>query len=369
MPDTKQPEPPGEISGREEFARLLDEYTYHSPERGQILEGTILDIGEEEIILDVGLKRDAFVPRGDLERLDADTLRQLKIGETVKVYVLRPADQGGDLIVSINKALQASEWERARRMLESGELVQGEVVGYNKGGLLAKFGRLSGFIPQSHVVSMANIFHGGHREAKAACIGHILTLKVIEVDENRNRLVLSERAARESARKARLEGLQIGQVITGRVVGLVEYGAFIDIGDIDGLIHVSKLARGYVKEPSAVLAIGDAVTVRVDQIDVARERVSLNRAALLPDPWETVGEHYHEDDVTTGIVTRIARFGAFVALPHDMEGLVHTSQMAGILPDQLREGDEVRVRITRIDRERRRIDLSLDVTAAEEPEG
>jgi len=362
-------------TGEEElsFAELLDQYDYESPQRGQILEGEILSIDENEILVDVGTKRDAIVPRTDLDRLPAEMVESLEVGQKVLVYVLRPMDNEGNLIVSINKALQQADWERAEHLLETGEVVDAQVVGYNKGGLLATFGRIRGFIPQSHVADIPRSATGDQlRDAKNDMMGQQLKVKVVEVNRERNRLILSEREAQQTVKQQMLENLEVGSIVKGTVVGLVDFGAFVDIGGIDGLIHISNLDRRYVNHPSDVLEIGDEVEVRIDEVDTKNQRISLNRAALMPDPWDHIDETFSVGDLVTGEVTNVADFGVFVALPHHLEGLIHVSEMtsygAGTPTELIHEGEELLVRIIDIDREQKRIALSLDAVTAEEQE-
>ncbi len=356
-----------------DFADLLDNYGYEMPQRGQVLEGEILEVTENEVIVDVGMKRDAFVPHEDLERLSAETLESLKPGALVMVYVLRPADQEGNLIVSINKALQQADWQRAEDLLESGEVIEATIVGYNKGGLLAGFGRIRGFIPQSHVMDIPRGASGDKlRQLKQEMVGRKLNVKVVEVNRQRNRLILSEREARSAVKRARLAELEVGSVVEGEVVGLVDFGAFVDIGGIDGLIHISNIDRRYVNHPGDVLSIGDKVRVRIDDVDIENERISLNRAALMPDPWNSIEERYQVGDLVTGVVTNVADFGVFVALPGHLEGLIHISEMStynvGNPRELVNEGEEVLVRIIDIDRAQQRIALSLDAVTQEEQE-
>lgn len=362
-------------NGEEElsFAELLDAYDYESPRRGQILEGEILRVDDNEILVDVGMKRDAIVPRTDLDRLSDEMVESLAVGQHVMVYVLRPMDREGELIVSINKALQQADWERAEQLLETGEVVDAQVVGYNKGGLLATFGRIRGFIPQSHVAEIPRSASGDQlRDAKNDMMGEDLKVKVVEVNRERNRLILSEREAQQAVKQQMLADLEVGSVVTGTVVGLVDFGAFVDIGGIDGLIHISNLDRRYVNHPSDVLEIGDDVDVRIDEVDVKHQRISLNRAALMPDPWDEIEETFNVGDLVTGEVTNVADFGVFVALPHHLEGLVHVSEMttfgAADPTELIHEGEELLVRIIDIDQDQKRIALSLDAVTAEEQE-
>ena len=353
------------------FEELLDSYIYESPERGQILAGVILQAKQDEIILDVGLKRDAVVTRKDLSRLSEEVLKELVPGKEVQTYVLQPYSGEGDLIVSINKALELEDWSTATRLMESDEITEATVIDANKGGLLVRFGRLTGFVPNSHIESVPPATPEGRmREIKNRLVGQKLDLKVIQVETKRNRLILSERAARRAARSERLGEITIGQVIEGRVVNLTDFGAFVDIGGVDGMIHISNIDHRHVNHPSDILRVGDEVLVRIDSIDVERERIALNRKAVLPDPWQTFVEKYNVGDLMEGVVTNVVDFGVFVAAPGGAQGLVHTSRMtslgASTPRDMFREGDDVLVRIVGINPEQQHIELSIDDVSVDE---
>ena len=353
------------------FEELLDSYIYESPERGQILAGVILQAKQDEIILDVGLKRDAVVTRKDLSRLSEEVLKELVPGKEVQTYVLQPYSGEGDLIVSINKALELEDWSTATRLMESDEITQAAVIDANKGGLLVRFGRLTGFVPNSHIESVPPATPEGRmREIKNRLVGQKLDLKVIQVETKRNRLILSERAARRAARSERLGEITIGQVIAGRVVNLTDFGAFVDIGGVDGMIHISNIDHRHVNHPSDILKVGDEVMVRIDSIDVERERIALNRKAVLPDPWESFIENNNVGDLMEGVVTNVVDFGVFVAAPGGAQGLVHTSRMtslgASTPRDMFREGDDVLVRIVGINPEQQHIELSIDDVSVDE---
>lgn len=353
------------------FSGLLDQYDYRKPRRGELLEGVILNVDDNEVIVDVGVKHDALVPREDLERLDDSVLEQLVPGQDILVYVLRPSGYAGDLIVSINKALEQEDWVRAQGCLDSGEVIEADVIGSNKGGVLVSFGRLRAFVPQSHLTSIPRGASANERqEVKERLLGETLFLKVIDIDRRNNRLVMSERAAQGEARRARLAELEAGQVVTGRVATLKSYGAFVDIGGIDGLIHISELAHQWVNNPDTVLSVDDEVEVLIKQIDYERERVSLSRKALLPGPWDTVLTDYEVDDLVSGTVTSVVDFGAFVMLPSGVEGLVYVNQMSTYNISQpgdlVQKGDDVLVRIIDIDPDRKRLTLSMDAVSYSE---
>lgn len=353
------------------FADMLDSYMYDAPQRGQILGGVILEMKRDEIILDVGLKRDAIVTRRDLERLSQEVLAELKPGKEVLTYVLQPSGNDGELIVSINKALELEDWAIAQRLLDSDEVTDAKVVDTNKGGLLVRFGRLTGFVPNSHIESVPpSSSEAKMRRIKDELIGQTLQLKVIQVETKRNRLILSERAARRATRSERLAEILVGQVLKGRVVNLTDFGAFVDIGGVDGMIHISNIDHRHVNHPSDVLSVGDEVDVRVDSVDMERERIALNRKAILPDPWEAFTGRYEIGGLMEGVVTNVVDFGVFVAAPGGAQGLVHTSRMtslgASTPRDMFREGDDILVQIVGIDLEQKHIELSIDDVPGEE---
>jgi small subunit ribosomal protein S1 len=373
IPNNQDMEQSDDLDMINEFAALLDEYDYDSPFRGQILSGIVIRSDDHEIMLDVGLKRDAFVPRTDIDRLDDDVLAELVPGKEVRAYVMQPMNGDGDLIVSINKGLELEDWESATKIQEQDGIVPVTVVGTNRGGLLARYKRLTGFIPMSQLVSISRFTSDYEmNEAKNDLVDDTLDVKIIEVDRLRNRLIFSERAAQSQIQKKRMDQLTVGMDVEGRVVGLVDFGAFVDIGGVDGLIHISKLDHRFVEHPGEILAIGDEVQVRIESIDEENERISLNRKVLLPDPWETLEQHFQESDLVTVSVTNIVDFGVFVSMPNGLQGLIHVSNMQTLdttnLRNVLREGDEVLAKIISIDTDRQRIGLSIDDVSAEQQE-
>lgn len=353
------------------FEELLEAYDFDSPRTGDILTGIVLQVTDEEIILDVGTKHDAFVPRRDLDRVDNDVLEGLEPGTELKVYVLKPRGANGELLVSISKALTARDWERAAQLEAGNDTIEVRVNGFNKGGALVDFGRLRGFVPNSQLVAVPRGASTEEQEAiKSDLIGQTIPVKVIEANPRRNRLVLSEVAARRDQRQAILEKLQVGQVVQGQVVKLVDYGAFVDIGGVNGLIHISKLDWQHVNHPSDVLSVGEQIEVRIEDVDTERERISLNRQALLPDPWDNLTAACEVGDLVTGKVSSLADYGVFVELPFGVTGLVHVSEMSSYNisnpKEWANEGDDLLVRIISIDTHRKRVGLSLDQVSQDE---
>jgi small subunit ribosomal protein S1 len=358
----KQAELEKEVDGQ--FERMLEEYSFDPPKKGEIMQGEIISVDEDTVLVDVGGKRDAVVPRRDLNRLEGTELESLEQGDRMPVEVIRSSKTGGTLLVSLSSGLEQEDWDAAHELLESGELVESEVIARNRGGVEVQFGRLRGFVPNSHIAGlMRNASSDEKAEYKKNLIGTKLWLKMLEVDRNKRRLVLSGRSASNDLRKKRLEELEVGEIIEGRVVNLVKFGAFVDLGGVDGLVHISELDWQRVDKPSDVLEIGEQIQVKVKSVDVERQRVGLSRKAVMPSPWDTAMENFKEDQLVEGEVTNVVDFGAFVAFPEGIEGLIHRSEMEIIGPgrpeDVVRPGDRVLVKIVSIDRDEQRIGLSM----------
>jgi small subunit ribosomal protein S1 len=351
---------------------LTKDHAYERPRRGQIRQGEILKVEGYGITVDLGLKRDGFVPRADLERLDKEATSSLEPGQKVTARIVRLEDQDGNLVLSLYQARFEEDWNRAQELLESGDVWQGEVIEYNRGGLIVKFGHLRAFVPASHLARRLS----SHRfEARLeAYVGQELPLKVIEVNRNRRRVILSERLARqqirEQSRERLLNELIEGQVCRGTVRRLCRFGAFVDLGGADGLIHISELAWRQVRHPRETLQVGDEIDVYVLRLDHERKRIGLSLKRLQPNPWTLVDETYTTDQLVSGTVTNVVDFGAFVLLGLGVEGLVHVSELADPPPSDPREmvkgGDELVLRILRIDSSRKRLALSLRQVSVQE---
>lgn len=345
------------------FAELLEEYDVEPLHRGQLVEGEIVKIDDNVIFVDVGAKRTAVIPPDDLAQLDESVRAGLAEGDKVLLYILRTPVGDQDLLVSLQKGLEQQDWLKAEEALADETMLELEVVGHNKGGLLVQFGNLRGFVPNSHLPDLQHI-HDRRQltSAKSKLVGEKLPLKVIEVDRERRRLVVSMKAAQSEVRERRLRELQVGEVITGRVASIVDFGAFVDLDGVDGLVHISNLAWQQVGHPSDVLQEGEEIDVMVESVDVERERVSLNRKVLLPNPWDEFAETHAEGELIEGVVTKVLDFGAFVQVAPGIEGLVHVSEIriygSGAPQDVLQTGDVLLVRILSIDPERERLGLS-----------
>ncbi len=337
------------------------------PERGDLREGTIVEVRSNEILINIGAKRDGVVQQADLARLEREYVATLVVGELVPVVVTKFTTDEGMLILSIADALQKRDWLVAEKMLESGEIAVRKVVGYNKGGLLVEFGHLRGFIPASHIVGLPRSLNDDERNHRfEEMIGAELPVEVIEVERRRRRLVLSHRLAERKYREERKTHLfaemKVGDVVEGEVRSLRPFGAFVDIGGADGLLHVSEIGWTPVSHPRDVLQVGDRIQVEVLRLDADRSRIALSRKKLLPNPWESIEERYRQGQTIEVTVTRVVDFGAFAQLEPGVEGLIHTSELAEIeVAEPLKSvaaGDRVVVKILRVDAERQRIGLS-----------
>lgn len=363
---TEQEEQQDTMGQADQLAAMIEtDHDYERLRRRDIREATIVLLEENEIIVDLGVKRDGIIPQRDLEQLGEEVLADLRVGDTVPVSILDTSDRQDGILVSLRQGLAQQDWLRAEPMMESGEICEAEVSETNRGGVVVQFGRVRGFVPNSHLTSVRRgLSRDRLREAKEQLVGKVLKLAVIEVDRRRRRLVLSERVATQQRRDQLLAELTVGEVRTGSVCNLVSYGAFVDLGGIDGLVHISELDWQHVGQPSEILSVGDEVEVYVLNVDRERNRIGLSRKRLLPDPWPLVTENLDEGDIITGTVTNTADFGAFVEVGQGVEGLVHISQIPGgeSALRALQRGENVQVRVLRVDPWKRRISLSLHGT-------
>ncbi len=361
--------------GQATMTELVDEFAYQRPQRGEIRPGIILSIDPEEVIVDVGVKRDGVVPMQDLNRLSKEEREALAVGDQVLVYVLRPEDREGNLLLSLHRARQEKDWRRAEDMLKSGDVLEARISGYNKGGIVVPFGGIRGFVPASQINGFPRHMAAEERLKRLSeLVGREAKLVIIEVDRRRRRLVLSERIAarrwRKSRRKELLDNLREGEVATGTVSSLASFGAFVDLGGADGLVHVSELSWRRVRHPREVVQVGQEVQVLVLRLDQKRQRIALSLKRLQPEPWATVEDRYELGQLTEGVITNVTDFGAFAEIEEGVEGLVHISELAetniGHPNEVVKRGDLLLLRIIRIDPRRRRMGLSLKRVLASE---
>jgi len=349
-----------------DFLTLLEEsLSIEQPTRGDIAVGTILAIDSQGMVVDLGMKRDGIIPRSDVERLGENTY---KVGDEIPVMIVRTEDEEGNMIVSATKAKQNEDWIRAEEMMNNEEIYTGVVADANRGGLIVPFGELRGFIPASHVVDLARGLNEDERKDNlSSMVGQKISVKIIEVNRRRRRLVLSQREAQREIRDARkdnlLESLQEGEVRRGVVSGLRDFGAFVDLGGADGLIHISELAWHRVKHPRELLQVGQEVEVYVLRLDHEGRRIGLSLKRLQPNPWTQVDDMYHVGQIVEGTVSRVTQFGAFVSMEPGIEALLHASQISDPPPADptqiLHEGQAIQARVISIESHRQRLGLSI----------
>ena len=352
--------------------------TFRAIEEGEVVTGHVVRIDKDEVLVDIGYKSEGVIPANELSiRKAVDPKDEVHLGEEVDAIVLTKEDQDGRLIMSKKRARFEKAWRRIETAAESGEPVEGTVIEVVKGGLIIDLG-VRGFLP----ASLVDIRRVPNLDEY---MGTKIETKVIELNRSRNNVVLSRRAVLEEERKEVrqqiLDRLQPGLVVEGQISNIVDFGAFVDLDGIDGLIHISELSWSHVNHPSEILNIGDTVKVKVLDIDRDRQRISLGLKQTQEDPWQRIVDTYNVGDELAGKVTKVVTFGAFVEILDGVEGLVHISELAPHHVESPREivhpGDEIRVKILEIDSERRRLSLSakrvedqiLPVARAGEPQG
>jgi len=348
-----------DIGSEEDFLAAIDETIKYFND-GDIVEGTIVKVDRDEVLLDIGYKTEGVIPSRELSiKHDVDPNEVVSVGDLVEALVLQKEDKEGRLILSKKRAQYERAWGDVEAKKERDEVIEGTVIEVVKGGLILDIG-LRGFLPAS-LVEMRRV-----RDLQPY-VGKKLEAKIIELDKNRNNVVLSRRQwleeTQSEVRSSFLNQLQKGQVRSGQVSSIVNFGAFVDLGGVDGLVHVSELSWKHIDHPSEVVEVGQEVTVEVLDVDLDRERVSLSLKATQEDPWQQFARTHQINQVVPGRVTKLVPFGAFVRVDEGIEGLVHISELAERhveIPEQVvNVGDELLVKVIDIDLERRRISLSL----------
>jgi len=389
-----------EPSAAQGMGELLDQMDSMSPlKRGDVIEGLVMRADPDGILLNIGHKAEGIVPPGEMRTLGVDGVEKLQVGDEIVVLVVRGETGEGAAILSIDQAAGEAGWSILDKARESGKQVEGKVLGFNRGGAIVEVEGVQGFVPMSQLVTVSRGNAGGERTGEAEAVGQpadgisepvspetppseesgdvgkVLSLVVIEVNRRRNRAILSERQSlqlQRDERKARLiEELSIGEVRRGKVTGISNFGAFVDLGGADGLVHISELSWNTVRSPDEVVSVGDELDVYVLRIDTEGMKIALSIKRLQPEPWQTINELHQEGDIVDAVVTKLTEFGAFARVEGSVEGLIHISELAPRVIQHPREvvgeGDKVRLKILRIEPERRRLGLSL--RQADEEEG
>ena len=342
--------------------QMIPNYDITIPEfgEGDVVSGRVVRIDKDEILVDIGYKSEGVIPLSELSiRKSVNVADEVQLGEMIDALVMQKEDQDGRLVLSKKRARFEKAWKRIEAASTAGETVEGTVIEVVKGGLILDLG-VRGFLPAS-LVDIRRV------QDLDEFLGQKLECKVIELNRSRNNVVLSRRAVleheRREVRQRILDDLEPGKVVEGVISNIVDFGAFVDLDGIDGLIHISELSWSHVNHPSEVLNVGEKVDVKVLEIDRDRQRISLGLKQTQADPWQSVIETYQINDIVPGKVTKVVTFGAFVEIHAGVEGLVHISELADHHVENPREvvnqGDDLEVRIIEIDADRRRLSLSL----------
>jgi small subunit ribosomal protein S1 len=348
-------------------------------ERGALIEGVVVETSPTQIKLDLGDGREGFITSSEIEWMDSKRLAEdFAVGNRIRVVVTNPRNKDGRTVLSYIAALEEADWEMAAKYAASKEIYNGRVGGYNSGGLIVRFGRLRGFVPHSQI-SEARLRNlpGSSPEARyTQLINQYIDVKVIEVNRSQNRLILSERAAEREARQARkqklITELQVGEERDGVVTSLESFGAFVDIGGAEGLVHLSELTHQHITHPRQAVSVGEKVRVRVIGIDTENNRIALSRKALMPDPWDEIAVRYPSGTLVRGTVTKIASFGAFARIEgaEHVEGLIHISELSHDRIEDAKEvvkkGDVLTLRVLRVNIAEKRLALSLKAVFSSE---
>lgn len=349
---------------------LLEEaLTIDLPQQGEIRTGVIASISPTQILVSIGTKSEGVIAGRELDQIEPEERASLQAGQEVPVYVVNPEDANGNVILSYVRAREQLSWNTVETMLEGDQVFESKITGYNKGGLIVDVHGLRGFVPASQISPMRRAVSTGETPEQrwAHMVGEPISVRIIEVDRERRRLILSERISssetRQSLKDRVIEELQVGEVRTGRVTSLADFGAFVNISGADGLVHLSELSWEHMQHPREILEVGQEVKVKVISVDKEKKRIGLSIRQTQNDPWQAKVEKFHSGQLTEGVITRLTKFGAFARLEGDIEGLIHISEISENRIEHpkevLKEGDVVTLRIIRIDPEQRRIGLSL----------
>jgi small subunit ribosomal protein S1 len=357
-----------EDDGIEDMASLLESVgagELRELRRGEVVEGHVMTIERDGLLVDIGFKSEGVVPQQEMLSLGADPLTKVQVGEAVLVYVTQPETAAGQVGLSIDRARGEQGWRVLQERFETGDVFEAEITGFNKGGLLANVEGVNAFIPMSQVVGAKPGSDGTN--PLSAQVGRELQLKVIEINRRRNRVILSERAALQEWRAEQkdrlLEELTEGEIRTGTVASIRNFGVFVDLGGADGLVHLSELSWDRNAQPEDLFKIGDEVNVYILRVDMESKKIALSIRRASPEQWEQMITQYAVGDVVPGVITKLVPFGAFARLPGPVEGLVHVSEIVDrriAHPEEvLEDGDVVPLKIVRIEHDRHRLGLSL----------
>jgi small subunit ribosomal protein S1 len=370
---------PSNSGGEDEFAKSLGELLasgdrYDPPKKNQLVSGRITALSDREILVDLGAKSEGIVSGKEIEAIPKDVRKAMAIGEEVYAYVIAPEDRNGNVVLSIARAVAERDWTFAEELHKKQEAHESMIAGFNKGGVIVKVGRLRGFVPASQLSMQHQRMLGDESQPPEQryqkLVGQKTLVKVIVIDRERNRLILSERAASKEAREAQksrlLTSIEIGSIVEGNITSVKEFGAFVDLGGADGMIHLSEMSHQRIKHPSEILKEGQSVKVKVISLDRDGGRIGLSLKALMGDPWADIGKRFKAGQLVEGeIIKTHPKHGAFARLKDDpaIEGLIPLSELSDRQisnpREVVKEGQTVTLRVLRVEPEQKRLALSL----------
>ncbi|MCH2312823.1 MAG: S1 RNA-binding domain-containing protein [SAR202 cluster bacterium] len=365
----------------QDMQQLLEEMDFKVLKRGEVVEGSVMRVDSDGVFLDIGHKEEGFVPMGEMKTITKEEMVKLSEGDSLIAFVMRPDSKDGPML-SVDRARGEEGWRDIQKLMDQDQPVEGVIVGFNRGGCILEVANVQGFVPMSQLITISRdlfkqeSFESGEANVSEGSIGKdligkTLKVKVLEVNRSRNRAIFSERSALQEQRdeqKAQLiEKLVEGEVRKGIVTGISNFGAFVDLGGADGLIHISEMSWSMVGSPEDLVKVGEELDVYVLRIDRETMKIALSLRRLQPEPWETIFERYQVGDVVDATVTKIANFGAFARLEDSIEGLIHITELSEAVitnPNEVvSEGQEIKVKILKIEMERKRLGLSLKQTS------
>ncbi len=361
----------GEQFNNQTMESLLESETLsvELPLVGEIRKGMIASISSSQILISVGAKSEGVVAGRELDQLTAEERAELKVGQEVSVFVLNPEDQNGNVVLSFKRAQEEMSWENVEKMITDETVIDTKIIGFNKGGLIVAVGNLRGFVPSSQISSTRRAQSSGDTPEQRwqKMVGQAISVRIIEVDRERRRLILTERSTNNESRSSMkdrvISELEEGKVYSGKVTSLADFGAFVNVNGADGLVHLSELSWDRLAHPKEMLEVGQEVKVKVINIDREKKRIGLSMRALQDDPWKNRVEKFSVGQLVEGSITRLTKFGAFARLEGDVEGLIHISELSENRVEHpkevLKEGEVKTLRVIRIDGEQHRIGLSL----------
>jgi small subunit ribosomal protein S1 len=355
---------------------ILEQIEFKVLRRGEIIEGSVMKSDPDGIYLNIGHKEEGFIPPNEMKSITSEEFKEISEGDSLIAFVLRPESHDGP-ILSIDRARGEEGWRDLQKLMESDDPIDGVILGFNRGGCILEVANVQGFVPMSQLVTIAHEnlqppedTQGSEDESMldgSEYVGKPLTVKVLEVNRARNRAIFSERSAMKEQREAQkaelIQVLEEGEIRKGRVTGISNFGAFVDLGGADGLIHISELSWGMVNSPEEIVSVGQEIDVFVLKVDKEGMKIALSLRRIHPEPWDTIAERYQVGDIVQATITKLADFGAFARLEDSIEGLIHVTEISGSEishpQEVVSEGDLLDVKILRIESDRKRLGLSI----------